>query len=377
MPVWVKAALIAALAWPYWLWLIRLCASVHYNDFGKFYFGLREWQQGRSLYSLTPASFLGDLPDPLTNLNPPHAMLAVWPLSSLPPEAAFAVWMILNAAAIAYSAARVGHETGWTPGVWELTVLLIGAPTATWLVTGQLTGLLLLPLVLSWQAWRHGDLRRAGVWLGIAISVKPFLGTFVVWMIWRREWRGVAAAAAAISVMFVMGLSVFGVQAHLDWLASVRAVSWSWAAMNSSVLAIVTRAVTTTPYHIPFAHLPALVNPLWLCAVAGVGVLLVRSLESASVDDGWGVLMSGTLLISPLGWAYYHWWLLPGLPRLASSALSVLLLLPLPVTALTGVPQPGPWTSLTIGSAYSWALLWAFVTAATSIRSSTRRSSVT
>jgi hypothetical protein len=254
---------------------------------------------------------------------------------------------------------EVCRITGWRPTLWQLAVLLGGAPTATWLLTGQLTGLLAVPLTLAWRAWRENRLRHAGLWFGIALSVKPFLGLFVLWMAWRREWPGVVATIASCTGMFIGGALVFGVQAHFDWLAALGAVSWAWPAMNASLLGIAARALTDTPYHVPFAVLPGLVVPLWLGAVAVVGVLLARRLRQASVDAGWTVLAAGTLLVSPLGWTYYLWWLLPGLPRLLSSPVSgALLLIPLPLVALTPFANASSWLSFTLGSAYGWALLW-------------------
>jgi hypothetical protein len=361
MPVWVSVAIIAAVAWPYWAWLYQVCASLHYNDFGKFYYGVVAWRGGKSLYSLSPASFIGDLPDPLTNLNPPHAMLPVWPFSFMPLDWAFALWMAVNGACLLAAVVVVCHTLGWRPSFWQLTILLAGAPTATWLVTGQLSGLVALPLMLAWLAWRSARLGAAGIWLGIAVSVKPFLGLVLFWMLWRREWRALVAAASSGLAMFVLGLLVFGVTGLVEWLAAIGAVSWTWGGMNASIMGIVTRAFTVTPYHAPFIEAPLLVVPLWLAGVAVVAAQLVRHLGRYSIDHDWGMLVAAALLISPLGWTYYLWWVLPGLRSLTSHAASILLLLPLPVVALALFPQRTPLLSFTIGSAYGWALLWSFV----------------
>jgi hypothetical protein len=361
IPPLVSIAVLAAVAWPYWWWLYRLCASLHYNDFGKFYYGVLAWREGRSLYSLSPASFIPGLPNPLTNLNPPHAMLPVWPLTFLPVDWAFALWMVVNGACLLGVTTIVCRTVEWRPSFFQLTVLMAGAPTATWLVTGQLSGLMAVPLTFAWLAWRSGRLRAAGLWLGVAASVKPFLGLLVLWMLWRREWRALQGIAYSGLAAFLCGLLVFGVAGHSEWLAATWATSWTWSAMNASLLGIVTRALTVTPYHVPFGIAAWLVVPIWLPAVAGISVLLARRLRGASVDDAWGLLVAGALLISPLGWTYYLWWMLPGLQGLTKGVTSVLLLLPLPVVALTVFTEKSPLLSFTIGSAYGWALLWSFL----------------
>lgn len=361
VPMWVKAGTVAAVAWPYWAWLYRVCASLHYNDFGKFYYSVLAWRDGRSLYSLNPASFVPGLPEPLTNLNPPHAMLVVWPFAFLETHIAYVAWMCVNGAGLVYAIVGVCRDTGWRPTLWQLFVLLAGAPTATWIVTGQLTGVLAVPLFLAWRAWREGRHARAGVWLGVAISVKPFLVLLVLRMALRRNWAGVSTAAATAAAMFICGAVVFGVNAHGDWLASVRAVSWAGLAMNASWFGILTRAFNVTPYYVPFAIMPALIVPLWLFGVGLVGTMLVRTSNDQSDDCGWGALTLGALLAAPLGWTYYIWWVLSGLPRLLSSPIAGgLLLVPLPLVALTPIVHNSPWLSVTLGSAYGWALVWAY-----------------
>jgi alpha-1,2-mannosyltransferase len=361
MPLGVSVAIVAAVAWPYWAWLYRVCASLHYNDFGKFYYSVQAWREGRSLYALTPASFIGDLPVPLTNLNPPHAMLLVWPFSFLPVDLAFALWMIVNAACLGYALLAVRRSTGWQPTLWQVVVLLAGAPTATWLVTGQLTGILCVPLVHAWLGWRRGALERAGVWIGVAIAIKPFLGLFLLCFAWRREWRALAAALGAVAASFLCGVGVFGLEEHYGWKEAVEAVSWTWGAMNASLLGILTRSLSVTPYHAPITTAPMLITPVWLCLVTVAGVTLVRRLSRSDVDLSWGLLITAALLLSPLGWTYYLWWALPGLRRLLSGPLSILLLLPLPIVALTVFPHPTAWLTITFGSAYAWAVLASFI----------------
>jgi len=359
--IWVSMTAIALLAWPYWAWLYRLCAAVHFNDFGKFYYGVLAWREGRSLYALSPASYIPGLPAPLTNLNPPHAMLPVWPLSFLPLKWAYGAWMLVNIGALAVAMTVVCRTIGWRPTLWQLVVLLTGAPMATLIVTGQLSGLLALPLLWGWLAWREGRLSAAGLWLGTAVAVKPFLGLLLAWMLWRGEFRALRAAAVSAAASFFCGVIVFGVAAHTDWLGALRAVSWTWGAMNASLLGIVTRALTVTPYHVPLAVAPWLVPPIWLAATSLIVVLLVRRLRHASIDEGWGLLAMAALLVSPLGWTYYLWWILPGLRHMTSRVSSALLLLPLSLVGLSAFAQPSPWLSFVVGSAYGWALLGAFL----------------
>src|SRR5206468_6687846 len=126
-----------------------------------------------------------------------------------------------------------------TPWQWRLGGLgllsFIGTPSV--LLTGQLSLLLLLPITPALVEARRGRWTHAGVYLGLALSVKPFLLIFMPYLVFRRQFRAAAATGVAASLCFVAGLLVFGVEAHWSWLrtlASVASVE-TWAAMNASI----------------------------------------------------------------------------------------------------------------------------------------------
>jgi hypothetical protein len=83
-----------------------------------------------------------------------------------------------------------------------------------------------------------------------------------------------------------------------------------------------------------------------------------------STDRAWAIALTAMLLLSPLGWVYYVWWLVPpvwyaGVPGGAAVAGIVLLLAPPWVNWLLGHGQP--ILGATVGSMYAYGLLawWA------------------
>ena len=279
---------------------------------------------------------------------------------------------------------EVGLEL--TPWQWRLGVLglLSFIGTTSVLLTGQLSLLLLLPITLAWVEARRGRWTHAGVYLGLALSVKPFLLIFMPYLVFRRQFRAAAAAGVAASLCFVAGLLVFGVKAHWSWLEAVTAVDWTWAAMNASIFGILSRALGSSRCCSPLVIAPGLIKPLWYASVGLVGTLTLAASTSNSttetrdrdrdrgeglithhsslithkiaVDRDFALLLLSSLLISPLGWAYYLWLPLGPLVALAVSWW--------PKTGSTGF-QPAcrqdvgaPFTTSRLASPRSCAVRW-------------------
>jgi glycosyl transferase family 87 len=349
------------------------------------------------MYAPTPATPVVVAPNvthDFLNMNPPHFHLLVLPLALLSPTQALLIWtlasllslggclyLIVRELAVKLSAARV---------LWALLAILTFAATGTVIATGQLSLLLLMPVTLAWLAARRGGWTRAGAWLGLAMSVKPFLFIFVPYFLLRRRPRAAVTALLVVAGAFLTGLAVFGVPSHLAWLSALDATDWSWAAMNGSILGALSRMLSESPYFTPFVSAPGLVRPLWLCgaAIAGVATLAAawRDDSPEAVDRGFVLVLVGAQLVSPLGWIYYFWlpvgpaaalvvnWLRERRERTALRGeqpavrwRNVLLWTSLPCLmwplGLVTAQQPSALATATLGSVYFWGtvLLWAGV----------------
>lgn len=362
------AACIGALV-PYYSLLFGVAWREHANDFGKFYYATRAWLDGGSLYAATVATRMrvGEVWLDFLNLNPPHFHLVMLPFVSLPLREASIAWHLLNLVAALCAGALVGQELGLRPRVVHVlpTVLasLLLSATGAVALTGQFTGLLMLPMVLAWRTARAGRWLACGAWLGFAVALKPFLGFVVLALLVRGGMRLLGGVVAGGSLGFAAGLVVFGWRAHVDWADALGSVSWPWATMNGSVQGVLSRTLTPSPAFVPVIQAAALVTPLWIAAVAVIAVVSLR-VARRSLDHAFAASVLGALLISPLGWVYYLWLALPGclaLWRRAVPGLAMLGLAALAVPLFAAQVWGGTGLStLTIGSAYTWAtlLLW-------------------
>jgi hypothetical protein len=290
-----------AVVYPWLLHHVLLLLS--YNDFGKFYYSLQQWQGAGTLYGPSPATaiaFEGGRIVQFWNMNPPHFHLLIWPLVYLPISGAFWLWMAINVAAAGWAIWRIGHAHGRHLGLTGFILTLASAPMLTWFVTGQVTGLLMALVTAIWLEARRGRWVRAGVLIGVAVSLKMFLWPLGAYLLLRRAWGGVASACAAGAGAFIVGLTMFGVQAHRDWLQALRDVQWTGAVMNASVYGLISRTwtidVSGTPSALALSSAVALV-------VVAIGLWAAASAETT--DDGMALVLTSALLASPLGWIYY------------------------------------------------------------------------
>jgi hypothetical protein len=353
--------------------LYRQSLQLSGNDFGKFYYGTQAWLAGSSLYSPNPATHLraGDGYFEFLDMNPPHFHLLVLPLVHLRLSMALAIWTAINVGAGCAAMVIILRELGVRTRAWlvlpTLCLSLLSGPTTAILVTGQFTGLLMLPMTLAWRHARRQHWTAAGGWLGAIISVKPFLGLFLPYIVLVRQWTAMRRCISVAAALFVCGLLFWGRGETLAWIAALRNVHWVWGAMNGSLQAIVVRAFTETPYFRPAIVAPSLVLPLWIAGSIMIGALTFRT-ALRSVDHAFAAMVLGALLISPLGQVYYLWLALPPClalwrharpwvlwPGLACAAIPVML------PAIGG--RESPLLTLTLGSVYTWGtlLLWAAV----------------
>lgn len=352
--------------------LDMVVGQLHGNDFGKFYYATQAWLGGGSLYAPNLATHMevelgsGNWMEFL-NMNPPHFHVLVLPFAWLSLPTAAYTWFILNLWAGLMGALLVGVELGLRPRREHWLPMLAGAAacaaTGAVAVTDQFTGVLLLLMAVAWRGARRGDGWSTAATLGVSIALKPFLGLFLPVFLLRRRIRLAVVTALAAAGSFAVGVAVFGIGPHIEWVRAMGDISWVWGAMNASVQALLSRMFEGGPYYAPVVPAPGLIRPVWMVSIAIIGIVTLRT-ATRSVDHAFASTVLGALLISPLGWVYYHWLALPGClalwrQRRPLTAWLGLAGLAVPLISLVAF-QPAPLATVTIGSAYTWStlLLW-------------------
>jgi alpha-1,2-mannosyltransferase len=306
-----------------------MATNLHMNDFGKFYYSVVAFMQGQDMYGPNPATLI-----PVSetdsrqfwNMNPPHFHLLILPLALLSPGVALALWTGAGFLCLLTSLRLIIKEVALTLTPWQYRLAIVGllsfAGTGAVCVTGQLSFFLMLAVTLAWMQLRRGHWGHVGVYLGLALSVKPFLLIFLPYLIVQRQFRALVTACATALGCFAAGLLVFGVDTHWAWFGALASSHWAWAGMNASSLGLLTRAFADNPNFAPLTVAPALVGPLWLLTAGLIGMTtLVASAanSTATADRDVALLLLGAQLIGPLGWIYYLWLPLGPLTALTAS----------------------------------------------------------
>jgi hypothetical protein len=142
--------------------------------------------------------------------NPPVMAVLLLPLAQLPPMAAALAWFYLKVGMTLLAlrwvfalAADAGRP--FPPWAQALTVLLSLRPIMGDLTHGNVNLFILFLVVAALTAYRRGRDLLAGVVLALAASCKVTPALFLLYFLWKREWRVLAGAALGLALFLWPG----------------------------------------------------------------------------------------------------------------------------------------------------------------------------
>lgn len=216
----------------------------------------------------------------------PTMLLWIAPLAIIPLWLAFVLWVSASAAALWFACRR--HLDAK-----QAALVVFSPPLINGLATGQVSAL--LAALLLWSCSTR-DRLSAGIALGVIASVKPQLVIMApLFLLLRRDWQAVAAAALAFLVVVILALLAFGAGPWFDWVESLD--NFRRVLRSENVL-----SVAATPAAVAERfHLPPL--PFWLVGVA-LGVWLVAACRNADPLKQCAAIGAGSLLAAPYALTY-------------------------------------------------------------------------
>lgn len=307
--------------------------NILYTDFGKFYNSQQMFVQGKNIYS--PIYFVRhkinfkSTPPRLvkskhvqvlqlgSNLNPPFFTLLSFPFAYLSYSHALWLWTFLSILAGSLAVLLLQHKLD--PSSLSRSsslLLLIGFfsyfPSFVSLQFGQVSLLLLPLLVLAWRAAQDKKTLKAGIFLGFAASLKPFIGLFLFYFLIRKEWRGFFSFIATVVICIMSTAIVFGLDTYLSYYHACQQIKWAASSWNVSLYGFLLRLIGGNESNAALIALPGLIAFVYPLLTALIFLAIIRFLlpqanieSSQKTNLDFSIVLLGMLLLSPLGWFYY------------------------------------------------------------------------
>jgi hypothetical protein len=256
------------------------------------------------------------IPCQLVNLNSPFMISLMAPIAYLDYVPAWLIWSLLSLACLALMARKLIRAC-ILPSITEKNSMLFWAgyffyvPTMANVLLGQVTFLVLLPVVVGWLRLREGFNWSAGVWLGLAISVKLFVGLFFVGLVFEKNWRALTSLVITSLICFAFGGFVLGFDAYSAYSSVLERIDWQSASWNASLAGIFSRLQASQQTMAWLEEVQIGRHALWLVTsflvcLYGYGVHISSSCpRDYRADILCAMTIPLMLLISPLGWIYY------------------------------------------------------------------------
>jgi hypothetical protein len=239
---------------------------------------------------------------------PAYAVLAI-PLSVLTLPAAKAAWfgisVLLLVAVLSLSLSVLPERRKRASILVGLTLVAMAKFYGHEIALGQMNLPLATLALLALRAIRRGREAEAGLWITLAVVVKPYGAIFLPWLVARRRWPSIASAIMGLAAMAALPAVLYGVEGdialHREWWRTVTASTAPNLTNqdNVSIAGMYAKWMGITP---PAATLTIVTSAALLAWLAFVFVRR-RSVRVPEALEG-GLLLTSIPLLSPQGWDY-------------------------------------------------------------------------
>ncbi len=294
------------------------------NDFVQDYAAAVSGASGQSLYGdhigVIASRAGGWGTNEFNNFHPPFLTLLAMPFIYLPVDQAFIVWNCLQALLIIASVLLLSRRLGLSGRmtVTALCGLPFWAPVVSTFGLGQLNGMLLMLITVSWCLWRSQNLKwrqLAGVPLAAASLIKLFPAYLLILFVLEKNWRALAGFAATFFAGIALSSAAFGIDDVIHYASTIiprDVAEWGIFPINHSIRGLLQRTFAATPYTTPLISNPEAIPFLWwiLCAaVASAAAVVILRANKAQIEQPtrdlvfWSQVIP-MFLISPITWQH-------------------------------------------------------------------------
>jgi alpha-1,2-mannosyltransferase len=177
---------------------------------------------GHLLYAISPGDRPIGLEPPYWNvplLSPPPVAVLFRPLAALPSDIGAYLWWAASEMATLLA---VGLMMRRRPILVSAAVVIFSIPLTYEIGVGNLNGLVLLGLVVTWRATTRSEERTTGILSGVLAAFKLTPLLLIWWLLTATRWRAVGWAVATGLAILVVSVLGAGIDAHLTYLGVIR-----------------------------------------------------------------------------------------------------------------------------------------------------------
>lgn len=300
-------------------------------DFAMLYYGAAHFFQGKSIYADVPwhlfhvpqvlqkdyiyfhPSIVGLGKDYSQNLNPPVTELFLLPFALMPYTWAAALWnfLVLLAGAsglwVVYRMYFKERANRWG-FLTALGLFFASIPYYSNHTLSQLGTFIFLGVVYTWAWSRSGQDIKAGILLGVLLSVKYFLGLLAVFFLLQKRWRLILSSILSFLCLNLIARGVFGKTAYIQNNEILHYIVWYsnvWSASFYGYFGKLGADIVGDHYVMK----PWAIIGYFVCAVAMILYQIKISLKKISTlrefDFAFSYALIACILVCPLGWIYY------------------------------------------------------------------------
>jgi|GEM_PF-835538 len=265
-------------------------------------------QRGLNFYDPQELRTVAELLEPsaqmiaeLFYMYPPQTILLFAPLGWFDVNTGILLWYIVQLVILLVDISLLWYlfqkNNGWLGWLWTAAMTLMLHPISSTLGFGQTNLIVLLLLLLFWY---HRERSRAGIWLALAIIVKPFMAVILLFLILRRYLRILGMVTVTLGIITIMALIYQGWQNFLHFFtanAEYNAINYYTLNTATSLTGLIARQ-----NHNSLTNAALLAHPVFLVVaalmilVSGGFILRLKGQDAAL----WGLLLT-----LPLGLILY------------------------------------------------------------------------
>jgi len=306
---------------------VMFYSAAHYFWVGKALYGGIDWSQYKftdSTSILLPfAKEIASLGYNFScNLNPPFFILLTLPLGLLSYKTALFFWEVfsffltLGGVWILYKRLFTFCSEKFFGFIVLSSIFLASMPSQINMTLGQ-NGMLIFFLVMLIWAWTRPEGEphdlKAGIFLGVCLAMKYFLGLIWLFFLFQRRWKLVFSAILSFLVCNAIAYAVLGKAAFVQHMEILHVVDWFASSWNASLYGFLIRLggyVDGTGLHVAW-WVSLIYYGFCIFFIGYQWVLSAKKItEVTRYDYVFSYVLLSALLICPLGWVYYFGFLM-------------------------------------------------------------------